>query len=96
MKVELLDEAREDLRVAGRFYELQSAGLGTAFLRSLIVDIERLEADAGIYPYHFGYQRLLSRRFPYAIYYRVEAGVARVYAILDCRRDPGWIQERLG
>lgn len=40
--------------------------------------------------------RLLSKRFPYAVYYRIEDGVARVRAILDCRRDPKWMSERLG
>lgn len=43
-----------------------------------------------------GFHRLLSRRFPYAVYYLVEPETIDVYAILDCRRDPLWIQERLG
>jgi hypothetical protein len=35
------------------------------------------------------------RRFPYAVYYRVEREVARVRAVLDCRRDPYWIAKQL-
>ena len=35
----------------------------------------------------------LSKRFPCAIYYKVEDGSVFVPAILDCRRDPGWIEE---
>lgn len=95
MNIELLDEAREDLRSASRFYERQSDGLGDEFLRSLFAEIDRLARDAGIYPRVFGYQRLLSRRFPYAIYYRIENETVRVYAVLDCRRDPDWIRQRL-
>ncbi|AAM71827.1 MAG TPA: hypothetical protein DEB17_08805 [Chlorobaculum sp.] len=30
------------------------------------------------------------------MYYRVDGGIARVRAILDCRRDPEWITKRLG
>jgi len=28
-------------------------------------------------------------------YYRVENGVVRVRAVIDCRRDPAWIRQRL-
>jgi hypothetical protein len=38
---------------------------------------------------------MLSRRFPFAIYYELEDEVAYVYAILDLRRDPLWIAQRL-
>lgn len=38
---------------------------------------------------------MLSKRFPFGIYYEVEDGVAYVYAILDLRRDPLWIGKRL-
>ena len=41
------------------------------------------------------FYRLLARRFPFAIYYRVERSTIDIYAILDCRRDPSWIRERL-
>lgn len=95
MNVEILDEALEDLRSASRFYEMQSAGWGLGFLQSLFMEIERLSRDAGIYPRVFGFQRSLSHRFPYAIYYRIENETVRIYAVLDCRRDPDWIRERL-
>ena len=39
--------------------------------------------------------RSLSKRFPFAIYYHVEADVVRVRAILDCRRNPSWIRRRV-
>jgi len=38
---------------------------------------------------------MLSKRFPFGIYYEVEADVVYVYAILDLRRDPLWIRKRL-
>jgi plasmid stabilization system protein ParE len=95
MKIRILDEARQDLLDGFRFYESQRAGLGDYFLDSLFSDIESLHLYAGIHPKHFGYHRLLSKRFPFAIYYRSTPSVVRVVAILDCRRDPRRISSRL-
>jgi len=43
----------------------------------------------------FGFHRLLSKRFPWAIYYDVLDDRVRVYAVLDCRQSPGRSIERL-
>ena len=95
MKVRILDEAEQDLVDGFQFYESQSKGLGDYFLDSLFSDIDSLHIYAGIHALHFGCHRLLSKRFPFAIYYHVENEIARVYAILDCRRNPAWIRDRL-
>jgi uncharacterized membrane protein len=50
---------------------------------------------AGVHPIYFGFHRILSKRFPFGIYYEVEDEVVYVYAILDLRRDPLWIRKRL-
>lgn len=95
MKVQVLDEATADLADGYRFYERQTEGLGEYFLDSLWSDIESLHLNAGIHTVHHGCHRLLSKRFPFAVYYRIEGRVALVRAILDCRRDPNWTSERL-
>ena len=95
MKIEILDSAEKDLIDGFEFYENQSRGLGDYFLDSLFSDIESLHLYAGIHAVHFGYHRLLSRRFPFAIYYKTQKNLIRVYAILDCRRNPAWIRNRL-
>jgi plasmid stabilization system protein ParE len=95
MKVQILNEAEQDLMDGFRFYESQEVGLGDYFLDSIFSDIDSLQLYAGIHALHFGYYRLLAKRFPFAVYYRVESEVARVYAILDCRRDPVWIRDKL-
>jgi len=38
---------------------------------------------------------MLSKRFPFGIYYEVGDEVAYVYTILDPQRDPIWIRKRL-
>jgi len=95
MKIEILDEAEQDLFDGFAFYERQSIGLGDYFLDSIFSDVESLHLYAGIHPLHFGYHRLLAKRFPFAIYYRIQNEVIRVYAVLDCRREPAWVRNRL-
>jgi plasmid stabilization system protein ParE len=96
MIVEIREEARGDLHVGYRFYEEQAAGLGRYFLECMLADIAALKKIAGIHESVDGYQRMLSKRFPYAIFYEVVGNAVRISAILDCRRDPDWIHKRLG
>ena len=95
MKVRILDEAEQDLLDGYRFYEAQGPGLGDYFLDTLFADIDSLHLYAGIHALHLGYHRLLSRRFPFAVYYRVKDGAAFVRAVLDCQRDPERTRNRL-
>jgi plasmid stabilization system protein ParE len=95
MNIEILDEAYQDLDAGYLFYESQAPGLGDYFLNSLSADIDSLQIYAGIHSVHFGYYRLLSKRFPYAVFYRTTSKAIQVHAVLDCRRDPEWIQRRL-
>ena len=95
MKIEILDAAEEDLIDGFKFYENQSKGLGDYFLDTIFSDIESLRVYAGIHALHFGYHRLLSKRFPFAVYYRFHDEIIRVYAVLDCRRNPAWTRNRL-
>jgi len=93
--IRLLDQAEQDL-VRGRdFYERQQQGLGDYFLDSIIADIESLYLYAGIHAMHFGYHRLLAKRFPFAIYYLFSGDEVRIYAILDCRKNPSLLSQRL-
>ena len=95
MKIGILDGAEKDLLEGFEFYEGQAMGLGSTFLDSVLSDIESLHLYAGIHATYFGYHRLLAKRFPFAIYYKYENPVVQVYAILDCRRNPTWMHERL-
>lgn len=95
MKIELLDQAEEDLLDGFAFYEHQQDGLGQYFLDSLFSDVDSLQLYNGLHAKIFGYYRLLSKRFPYAIYYRVFGELVRVYAVLDCRQSQQNVQMRL-
>ena len=95
MKVTILDAAARDLEEGYRFYEQQLTGLGTYFLDSLFSDIDSLAYYGGIHHRVFGYHRLLSRRFPFAVYYQMRENEVVVMAVLDCRRNPSWTRKRL-
>ncbi|MCW1921727.1 hypothetical protein OKA05_04130 [Luteolibacter arcticus] len=96
MRIDVQPSALRDLREGFRFYEGQETGLGAYFLDSLFSDIDSLQLFAGIHSIHFTrFYRLLSKRFPYAIYYQLEDHTALVRAVLDLRRDPKWIERKL-
>ncbi len=61
------------------------------------IRIESLRLYAGIHRQTYrDFHRLLSKRFPFAIYYKTTASIAYVHAVADCRRSPAWIREHLG
>jgi plasmid stabilization system protein ParE len=91
-KVELLDEAELDLRAGEAFYNEREPGLGGYFVDSLLSDLSSLQHYAGIHPKRFGSYRLISKRFPFAVYYELEEERVVVIAILDMRRKPNTIR----
>ncbi|MCP9291171.1 hypothetical protein [Gracilimonas sediminicola] len=96
MKILILDSAKSDLVNGFYFYESQEQGLGDYFLDALYSDIDSLMLYAGVHSKKFGsYHCMFANRFPFAIYYIMKEDVVYVHAILDCRRDPDIISERL-
>ena len=95
VKIVILRSAIEDLVRGREFYEKQGEGLGDYFDEALAADIESLRLYAGIHVMANGYCRMLSAKFPYAVYYEIVAEQIRIRAVLDCRCDPKWIRSRL-
>ncbi len=94
MSIKILPSALDDLRRGWGFYESQQEGLGDYFQDSLFSDIESLMLYPGAHRKVFGYHRLLSKRFPFAIYYEVdEADEVLVFRVLDMRRAPDSIAD---
>lgn len=97
MKIQILISAVKDLDEGRIFYEKQGAGLGDYFFDTLFSDIDSLALFGGIHKKFYGYHRLLSSRFPYAIYYKIEnEKVVTVWRVLDCRKNPKKIEKALG
>ena len=96
MRVKILSSAINDLYQARLFYERQREGLGEYFFDSLFSDIDSLMIYAGMHAKFYDYHRLLSKRFPYAVYYTVqEKEIVLVHRVLDLRQNPKTIRGAL-
>ena len=96
MTLKILPSALDDLRDGWNFYEEQQEGLGDYFQDTLFSDIDSLILYPGVHRVVFGYHRLLSRRFPYAVYYQFEGDeTIVVWRVLDLRQDPKSIEKKL-
>jgi toxin ParE1/3/4 len=85
-------EAEEDLAEAKAWYDRQHRGLGGDFILCVEEAFDRIrcipEGAREVYP---GVRRVVVRRFPYGVFYRVDSDQIAVIAVYDCRRDPrGW------
>jgi hypothetical protein len=87
--------AHDDLQKAKHFYDEQDVCLGDYFIDSMFVDLDSLRFYGGIHEKHFGYYKMLAKRFPFAVYYDIEEEVVVLHAVLDTRQDPNETEARL-
>jgi plasmid stabilization system protein ParE len=95
MIVHISSDAEKDVAQGYWFYEEQTDGLGDYFRDCILADIDSLTFYAGIHEMAFGYHRMLSKTFPFVIYYTLRSDEVIAVAVLDARRDPSWIRDRL-
>jgi plasmid stabilization system protein ParE len=79
--------AEADLREAQLWYESQRAGLGDELLQEISRAIAALRQNPERPVYYRGFRRLLTRRFPYKLFYRIEGKQVIVFRILHAKRD---------
>jgi len=84
-----LPEVERDVLNGRAWYEDRSPGLGEEFLRVFYACSQELTRSPTVYPkVHRDFRRRLLRRFPYAIYFRMEADYVVVFGLFHCARDP--------
>ena len=89
-------EAEADVVTARAWYERQREGLGSAFLLCVEEVLDHIDRTPGLYPVVYQeVRRAFTRRFPYAVYYRVADDDVVVLGILHTRRDPQEWQSRV-
>ncbi len=89
MRVRILSSALNDLASGREFYDQQGEGVGAYFFDSLFSEIDSLSLYGGVHKKVMGFHRLFARRFPFAVYYKMDSdSSAIVYRVLDCRQDP--------
>ena len=81
--------ARAELIDAQDWYESEVAGLGRRFLQSLEVVVNRMSVNPRQFPVVFkNVRRALLSRFPYSLFFVVEAGTLVVIACFHASREP--------
>lgn len=93
--VVVIKEVVNDLKNGKHFYDRIQIEIGDYFWDCLVTDIESLFLYAGIHKKRNDLYQMLSKRFPYSIYYDIKDEIASVVAVLPMRRNPVWIQKKL-
>jgi len=87
-RVSIRAAANADLRQARMWYERQRDRLGDEFLLAVADAMIALEESPQRCPvYYRGFRRLMTERFPYKIFYRIEGDAVTVFRILHAARD---------
>ena len=88
-------EAESDIDSAFDWYESQRLGLGDEFLVSLHDAIDRIRQRPEAHPrFNERFQCSLLNRFPYGVFFTVEAGHIIVFGVLHGRRDRSILDDR--
>ena len=88
-------EARADFDEAFDWYEAQRPGLGIDFAARVQDVFDRISANPLLHAAVFqDVRKAVVQRFPYCVFYRVEASQVLVLAVFHTRRDPSNWQGR--
>jgi plasmid stabilization system protein ParE len=93
MQISFNPLADRELNDAAQYYELESPGLGAAFLSEVERSCNEITKYPAGGPVVLGsVRRRLLRRFPYALLYSIYPDGVRVLAVMNLKRRPGyWI-----
>ena len=84
-----LPELQEDAFTGYVWYEAKATGLGEDFLQMFYTYTGEISKNPFLYPkVHGEIRRCLLRRFPYALYFRIEGNEITVLGLFHCARDP--------
>ncbi len=89
LPVVLRAEAQDDFDQAFDWYEAQRLGLGTDFAAEIQEVFDHISANPFVHGVVFqDVRKALVRRFPYCIFYQVEAAQVLILAVFHSKRDP--------
>lgn len=87
--IRLRAEAENDIHDAAGWYESQRLHLGHEFLDEIEASFTRISENPLQFPILYrGIRRALLSRFPFGVFFRVEAGRIVVLAIMHASRYP--------
>ena len=81
--------ADRELNEAAQFYDLETPGLGSSFLKEVDRCLRSIEdhPEAGMV-LRGSVRRRILRRFPYALLYKIKPSGIRILAVMNLRRRP--------
>ena len=86
-----------DVEAAFEWYEAEEPGLGLQFLQQLRSAYQRIQEHPDSYQeLRSGIRRVLTRQFPYAVFFSIEDDTIVILAVLHTARDPDEWQKRIG
>ena len=96
MRYEFHPEALEEYRQAALWYAEREPELGLQFIGSVEDAIKRVvDAPSRWRVIDEDVRRCLTRVFPYAILYTIEADFLLIVAVMHCSREPGYWKQRV-
>ena len=95
-KIVVEPQASLDIEEAAKWYENQLSGLGAKFVLETDLAIKRIQENPTLYPQVYrNTQRVLLRRFPYAMYFVINNSEIRILAVLHQVRSDKTVNLRL-
>ena len=95
MELVLRPAAAADIEEAFSWYEHQRKGLGNEFVAAVDAGLTEISHYPVRFPVHFrNTRRILLKRFPYAMFYRIYPDFVVVVACMHARRDPARWERR--
>jgi plasmid stabilization system protein ParE len=97
MRVVFRPEARNELLAAQAWYESRAAGLGLEFARVVDAAVASASRSSNAFAQIAGNcRRILLRKFPFSLVFRVRGDELLVLAIFHHRRNPLELTQRTG
>ena len=89
MRLRYTERAIEDVELAFAWYEKQRRGLGFEFLDCVEVSIKSILENPEMYRIYYSFfRRCVIRRFPFSVFYTVDAAEIVLHSIFGNRQNP--------
>ena len=89
MKVRIEPEAEAEIETAAAWYQQEAPGLGNEFMRAVEAAVGTLGRQPAAFAIFYGQtHRIGLRRFPWSLFYVIDADQVAVLACLHQHRDP--------
>ncbi len=88
-------DAKKDLGDSYQWYQDHVPGLGVEFMYCVDEALDRIVENPNLYQEIYkNVRRVLTRRFPYGIFYIIEGNDIIILAVFHVKRDPQLLKER--